>query len=128
MEYQGRYFYGEKQNVKMKLYGAMVEQLHRLCTEDRREINNEISYLLGCKLEGIDHSRKRRAEREKLQEKLVRLENEAAVLWRAILMAQRPKELDGLLPELRELMTSLQSTRQAIENIPTQPEPGEPGH
>jgi len=123
-----RYFYGENQEVKLKLHGAMVAQLRRLSAEDARTFNNEITYLLGNKLEGIDISRKRRAERERLQENLEKLENERAVLWRAISMTQRPKELDAMLPEMRDLLITIQDTQQTIEGIPDQSEPGEPGY
>ena len=107
----------------------MAEQLKRLSVEDERpSLNRELVYLLGCKLEGIDNSRNRRAEREKHQQRLAELEAEAGKLWRTLLMTYRHRELDTLLPELRDLLKDIQATRQVIESIPDHSEAGEPGN
>ena len=128
MECRERYFYGDSQEVRLKLPGGMVAQLRRLATEDERVFNNEVTYLLGRKLEGIDSARKRRAKQEAIQCRLAELEKEAAVVWRAISVTQRPRELDSLLPELRDLMVNIQTTRASLISIDSRPEPGEPGN
>jgi len=129
MGYKPRYFYGRNQEVKLKLPGAMAEQLKRLSVEDERpSLNRELVYLLGCKLEGIDNARKRRAERKAHQGRLNELEREADKLWRTLLMTNRPKEVDLMIPELKELLMAIQTTRETVDSIPDYQEAGEPGN
>jgi len=127
MGYKARYFYGKNQKVSLNLPGAMVKQLKRLSVEDERSsINREIEYLLGCTLEGIDIARRRRGEREAHQSRLNELEKELSKLWQALIVANRPKDIDPLLTELKPLLIQAQVTREAIEGIPDHQEAGEP--
>ena len=122
-----RYFYGKRQEVGLKLYGAMAEKIRSLSAEDTRGLNNEITYLLGCKLEGIDNSIRRRTERETHANRLRVLQDEASKLYRTLIAVHRPKEVDLLLPELKSLFIEIQNTRLAIDAIPAHQETGEPG-
>jgi len=127
MGYKARYFYGKNQKVSINLPGAMVKQLKRLSVEDERSnINREIEYLLGCKLESIDIARKRRAEREAHQSRLNELDKELGKLWQALILTNRPKDIDPHLTELKALLIQAQVTREAIEAIPDYQESGEP--
>lgn len=127
MGYKPRYFYGKNQEVKLKLPGAMAEQLRRLSVEDRRpSLNREIVYLVGCKLEGIDNARKRRAEHQAHQSRLNELEKELGRLWKALIMTTRPKDIDPYLTELKALLIQAQVKREAVDRIPDYQESGEP--
>jgi hypothetical protein len=126
--YKPRYFYGKNQEVKLKLPGGMAGQLKKLSIEDERpSLNREVVYLLGCKLEGIDIARKQRAEKEAHLKKLDEVENEANKLWKTLLSSRRTKDLDILLPDLRNLLMGIQALNLSIDAIPDYEEAGEPG-
>ena len=127
MKCKERYFDGKNQEVKIKFPGAMVRQLERLRIEDERHsVQNEAVYLLGCKLEALENVRKQREDRKNRLSRLSELKNQLPALWKAITMAQRPKELDTLIPELRSLLEDIQTAQMEVDDIVIQPEAGVP--
>ncbi|OGR46960.1 MAG: hypothetical protein A2X34_09710 [Elusimicrobia bacterium GWC2_51_8] len=127
MGYRERCFYGESKEIKLRLPGAMLTELNRLCIADERHsISNELTYLLGCKLESITYACQRQNDRKTRLKELESLEQRRATLWKAIIMAQREKDLDQLVTELRPLLSELLAAKEALDDVIVQPEEGMP--
>jgi len=127
MECAARYFAGPKQDITLKLPDMMIDRLKQLKAGDERSsVNQELVYLLGCKMEAIDSAIKRASERQKYREELEKLEAQSALLWKALVAARREKDIDALLPELRGLLAETLAAKAALDDIPIHNEEGVP--
>lgn len=127
MGYRERCFYGKSKEVKLKFPEAMLMELGRLRKADERHsISNEVTYLLGCKIEAIGDALKLQEERRRCLKQLEVLEEDRNNLWRAITMAQRAKDIDTLAQELRPLLHDILIARTALERLRVVNEEGMP--